>query len=264
MAETTIFISCTKANLDVARNVAAALRIRGIKAWLYESDIPYGAPNWLEEVEKAIRSCAGVILIATPELLTSHASHEEATLAYAFNVPIYPAQADGDELSKCVWDSFQYQSVDIRDGNFERGINKLIDQIQQSENAKQQNAIVIDKQLAQDLIAKDGGFFEAVGKERPSVEGLLENDDDRKQVCAFLKNRIVRQYELIFIANPERQEELKAFGLMFLFQVPINDVARQVKTTVESVEALKKNALVFLQKDLVFVSTVRDWLDIKC
>lgn len=61
------FISYSRTDTTQKQNIVKQLRARGINLWVDIENLVPGTPAWEREIERAIRSAAGIIVLLSPE-----------------------------------------------------------------------------------------------------------------------------------------------------------------------------------------------------
>ncbi len=119
-----VFISYSRKDEAVMRRIANYLGKQGIHVWLdYDRLIP-GAPVWEEEIEKAIKAAAAVVVVMSPDSKSSEWVRREISLADQNRKRIFPVLVKGDEDSSVTLRLITRQYLDLRE-NEERGLAAL-------------------------------------------------------------------------------------------------------------------------------------------
>ena len=84
-----VFLSYASADRERALHVADLLEGEGIRVWLDRQSIEGGA-SWSEQIVQSIRGCAALVLLATPQSLTSRNVRQEIQLAWEYDRPVLP------------------------------------------------------------------------------------------------------------------------------------------------------------------------------
>lgn len=114
--------------MDFVDLLATKLSAAGFTFWRDTDNLQPGTVDWERAIREAISKSKLVLLVASPNSVNSDYVHGELELARTFNLPIYPAWADGDEWIHCVpLNMAKYQYADCRNGRYEQGIRILIE-----------------------------------------------------------------------------------------------------------------------------------------
>jgi hypothetical protein len=90
-----VFISYARADQSYSVQLTEELRRCGFDVWI--EDIGYGA-RWPATLEEAVRDCAALIVIVTPEAGASDWVRKELVLARSANKPVFPLLLKGQAL----------------------------------------------------------------------------------------------------------------------------------------------------------------------
>ena len=125
-AETSVFafLSYSRKDVEIAEKLANDLRKAKVQTWRDADDIPAGA-NWDREIEKAIRECTHLILVASPSSVQSENVMDEISLALNKGKTIIPVMIETCELPLRV---HRAQWVDFRE-DYALGLTNLLSQI---------------------------------------------------------------------------------------------------------------------------------------
>jgi hypothetical protein len=127
MPKQTAFISYSRRNKEFVDRVASDLSKAGFSIWRDSENLSVGTPSWEKAIREAIKQAEVVVLIASPDSLTSDYVQGELALAKIYHRPIYPIWADGNQWIECVpLDMVNYQYVDGRGDYYSQGIKELI------------------------------------------------------------------------------------------------------------------------------------------
>ncbi|MCK6578907.1 MAG: toll/interleukin-1 receptor domain-containing protein [Anaerolineae bacterium] len=122
-----IFISYSRKDVAAMARVRDSLRAEGLSVWTDERLVP-GTPEWEREIESAIKSSGGVIVLLSASANESTWVRREIAFAEAFSKRIFPVLVGGDEQSAVPARLINHQRVDIRRaGDYEAQISRLID-----------------------------------------------------------------------------------------------------------------------------------------
>ena len=128
--EPTVFLSYARADADLVQQVADRLAVAGIRVWL-DKMIQAGT-NWMQEIERELSAADIVVFFISPNSVGSGWAKQELQIALhrqvsgeggAVIIPVILEDADVPPLLR------QYQWLDLRGGNVEQGVRKLVDAI---------------------------------------------------------------------------------------------------------------------------------------
>lgn len=105
-----VFISYSKQDRDYARRLADYIIGLDIDVWI-DDRIDYGS-HWWDEIDRAIADCHALIVIMTPESISSRWVRREVMLADERDKPIFPLLLQGENWSLLV----DRQYVDVQNG----------------------------------------------------------------------------------------------------------------------------------------------------
>jgi TIR domain/NACHT domain len=94
-----IFISYKSQDQRFALQLAADLQNRGVRIWLDKLNIQV-AHLWGQEIDHALKSSSGVIVVMTPQYFQSQICQDELHYAYTNNLPIFPIMLRRVETSE--------------------------------------------------------------------------------------------------------------------------------------------------------------------
>jgi len=129
--EPTVFLSYARTDSDVVRRVADGLIAARLTVWLDETDLKPGT-NWMQEIERELSAADFVVFFISPNSIKSGWAKQELQIALhrqvsgeggAVILPVILADADVPPLLR------QFQWVDLRGGNIEKGVGQLVDAI---------------------------------------------------------------------------------------------------------------------------------------
>ena len=90
-------MSYSRDDADLQRRIVAELRGHGINVWVdFENLIP-GSPAWEREIERSIRSAAGVIVLLSPSSNNSEWVRREISFTEQNGKRLFPILGSGDE-----------------------------------------------------------------------------------------------------------------------------------------------------------------------
>lgn len=132
-----VFISYSRADIEIMQRVKMTLNIEDIAVWTDTTGITYGTPNWQVAIEKAIEDSACVVCILTPDAKGSRWVREELVYATFYEKPVYMIHARGDSKSVAILGFTVAQEVDVRDGTlYEPRMEQLVDRIKDHVQSK--------------------------------------------------------------------------------------------------------------------------------
>jgi hypothetical protein len=105
-----VFISYAHANKRYAVRLAEELRTRRFEVWI-DTDLRHGE-RWPEKLEQAVRDCAALIVIMTPEAEASEWVNNEVNLAMSTGKAIFPLLLRG-QVFKSIGE-IQYAEVSVK------------------------------------------------------------------------------------------------------------------------------------------------------
>lgn len=121
-----VFMSYSRKDEDVMRLIAKFLRAQGIKVWVDNEKLIPGTPVWEDEVEKAIKGAAAIVVILSPDSKNSEWVKRETSLADQHRKRIFPVLVRGDEDTSITLRLINRQYVDIREMK-EKSLKSLSD-----------------------------------------------------------------------------------------------------------------------------------------
>ncbi|MBK8022914.1 MAG: TIR domain-containing protein [Chloroflexi bacterium] len=122
-----IFLSYSRADAAIMARVREALRAEGLNMWTDERLQP-GSPEWEREIESAIKSGGGVVVLLSPSSNESIWVRREIAFAEAFNVRIFPVLVSGNEQTAVPARLINHQRIDIRrTRDYEAQVSRLVD-----------------------------------------------------------------------------------------------------------------------------------------
>src|SRR5215216_2000209 len=120
------FMSYSREDVNLQKNIIAGLRQRGVKAWVDIENLIPGSPAWEREIERAIRGAAGLIVLLSPDANNSEWVRREISFAEQNEKRIFPVLIHGDEDDSIPLRLSNHQRVDLR-RNFGDGLDSLAD-----------------------------------------------------------------------------------------------------------------------------------------
>jgi len=118
------FISYSRKDTNFTIKLAADLREAKLKTWRDTENILAGA-NWDREIEKAVKECTHLILVASPSSIESENVMDEVSIAMNKGKTVIPVMIETCELPMRI---HRAQWVDFRDG-YDQGLKKLLEQL---------------------------------------------------------------------------------------------------------------------------------------
>lgn len=119
-----IFISYSRRDEEVMREIAFFLRDQGFKVWVDNEKLIPGTPAWEESIEKAIKDALVVIVILSPDSKNSEWVRREITYSDQFQKRVIPVLVKGTEETSLPIRLVTRQFVDYRQ-NEESGLKAL-------------------------------------------------------------------------------------------------------------------------------------------
>jgi hypothetical protein len=129
--ERTVFLIYARTDFATIRRVADGLSSAGMRVWLDEADLKPGT-NWMQEIERELSGANFVVFFISPASVESQLASLELQVALhrqvhgeggAVILPVLLEDADAPPLLR------QFQWVDLRDGDIEKGGGRLIRRI---------------------------------------------------------------------------------------------------------------------------------------
>ncbi len=108
-----VFLSYSRTDIQRMREIRSGLQNEGFNTWTDESLAP-GTPEWQTTIETAIAESGGLVVLMTPDALTSVWVSREIDLALSFEKRIFPALVDGDAAIAVPPKLANIQRVDLR------------------------------------------------------------------------------------------------------------------------------------------------------
>ena len=121
-----VFVSYAHANEPLVRRLIADLKVRGINAWVDESRLEAGTPDWESALRVAISGAKAVILIASPDARASRYVKDELRIAEMYKRRIYPLWVAGAQWMDSIpigWGGTQY--IDARESGYFIAVDEL-------------------------------------------------------------------------------------------------------------------------------------------
>ena len=121
-----IYIAYAQGDQGLVARLRADLQRYGVAAWVDEQDLPPGTPNWEQAIREAIRTCAALLLVASPHTRSSRYVADELRIAELYGRRVYPIWVAGDQWMECVplgWGGLQY--LDARGDRYNTALATL-------------------------------------------------------------------------------------------------------------------------------------------
>ncbi len=128
--EPTVFLSYARADSALVQQVADGLAAAGVRVWL--DKMLKAGTNWMQEIERELSAADFVAFFISPHSVESTWAKQELQVALhrqlsgeggAVVLPVILEDADVPPLLR------QYQWIDLRGGNVEKGIRQLLEAI---------------------------------------------------------------------------------------------------------------------------------------
>jgi hypothetical protein len=120
-----VFLSYSRRNEEIMQRIRGDLEGEGISVWTDRTGIKRGSPKWQETIEEAIENVHSLVVVLSPAAKQSKWVGREIGYAEAFDKPIYPVLAQGNQKSAVPISLINTDWVDIR-RQYSRGIAELI------------------------------------------------------------------------------------------------------------------------------------------
>jgi len=108
-----LFLSYSRANIQVMQTIRSQLQYEGFETWSDERLEP-GTPEWHTAIETAIEKSGGFIVLMTPDAKASTWVNREIECALKYYKRIFQVLVDGDEDSAVPRKLGNVQRVDLR------------------------------------------------------------------------------------------------------------------------------------------------------
>jgi tricorn protease-like protein len=117
-------MSYSRDDVSSQRRIIGELRQRGLNVWVDTENLIPGSPAWEREIERAIRSASGIIVLLSPDSNNSEWVRREISFAEQNQKRIFPVLIRGDEDDSIPLRLSSHQRVDLR-RYFKDGIDHL-------------------------------------------------------------------------------------------------------------------------------------------
>lgn len=118
------FMSYSRDDASLQKRIISELRQRGLNVWVDTENLIPGSPAWEREIERAIRSAAGIIVLLSPDSNNSEWVRREISFGEQNTKRIFPVLIRGDEDDSIPLRLSSHQRVDLR-RNFTEQIDHL-------------------------------------------------------------------------------------------------------------------------------------------
>lgn len=118
------FMSYSREDAVHQKRIITVLRQRGLNVWVDTENLIPGSPAWEREIERAIRSATGIIVLLSPDSNNSEWVRREISFAEQNEKRIFPVLVRGDEDDSIPLRLSSHQRVDLR-RNFNDGLDQL-------------------------------------------------------------------------------------------------------------------------------------------
>ncbi len=158
------FISYGVQNREYANKLADKLKAEGFNIWIDNAELR-SSDNWWQSIVVALRNCAAVIVVMTPQSAESRWVQREITLADKWQKKIFPVLLAGDN-----WELFvltQYEDVRLPRGKFPNYGGKLpsskfFDKLAQVVPRQATLGLAVDNISNQDITEMESSIADAV------------------------------------------------------------------------------------------------------
>jgi len=122
-----VFVSYAHANEPVVRRLIADLKVQGINAWVDESGLEAGTPDWESTLRVAISGAKAIILIASPDARASRYVKDELRIAEMYRHRVYPFWVAGAQwMDSIPMGLGGTQYIDARERRYMVAVNELV------------------------------------------------------------------------------------------------------------------------------------------
>jgi hypothetical protein len=123
------FLSYSRKDTDIMFRVRDTLRAEGFNVWTDENLTP-GTQQWNKEIQKAIATAAGIVVLLSPSSNESEWVANEIAYARTHNLEVFPILIRGEERESVPIELIRVQRIDIR-VRFLAQMQSLVDVIQE-------------------------------------------------------------------------------------------------------------------------------------
>ena len=214
------FICYARQDKNFARKLASDLRQNGVRIWMDELDIPPGV-RWDDAVEDALESAGRLLIVLTPQSISSESVKDELNYALDENLPIVPVLR---QPCKIPYRLRRLQRVDFsEDKNYNDNLQRLLASVGIKPEVLTQPD-TSEKNLAPAKIEFDPNDLDAYAKQMdaamafiPAGEFLMgdnngennEKPEHRVKLDAFYMDSYlvtVAQYQRFLNTNPKHKK----------------------------------------------------------
>lgn len=103
-----IFISYSRSNVEFVRYLKALLEAEGIRVWVDEEGL-VSSNKWWRTIEEKISTCAGLLVVMSPEASDSDWVEREILFAESQGIPIFPILLSGKAWPRLA--NIQYENM---------------------------------------------------------------------------------------------------------------------------------------------------------
>ncbi len=126
LTRTQVFVSYAGADRAIVEQIYTDLKARGIDAWIDQSGLEAGTPDWEQTLRDAIRNSWAVLLMASPRSRRSLYVKDELRIANYYKCKIFPLWIEGDDLIDALPMGIGgTQAIDMRGEGYAAGLVKL-------------------------------------------------------------------------------------------------------------------------------------------
>ena len=122
-----IFISHSTKDTTATEQVAQALQRAGVPYWVDDEQIQPGE-DWLEQIEKGVRACTGLLILLSNASLTSRWVRRETLLADQLGKALFVARLEAVHLPLHIIE-LQYVDLFPLETHLKKGITRLVPQL---------------------------------------------------------------------------------------------------------------------------------------
>jgi hypothetical protein len=123
------FLSYSRKDTDIMSRVRDTLRAEGFNVWTDENLTP-GTAQWNKEIQKAIATAAGIVVLLSPSSNNSEWVTNEIAYASTHKLGIFPILIRGEEHESVPIELIRVQRIDIR-VRFLAQMQNLVDVMQE-------------------------------------------------------------------------------------------------------------------------------------
>jgi formylglycine-generating enzyme required for sulfatase activity len=121
-----IFVSYSRKDEDFARKLAQSLKEIGAEVWIDVENIPAGA-NWSNSINEALKSCVLMLLIISPDAMSSEPVNDEWQYFHQKKKPIIPILYKPAELH---FQLERKQYIDFQQKEYQVALEQLCNELQ--------------------------------------------------------------------------------------------------------------------------------------